>query len=241
MKIRAVIFDVYGTLLQVGPPPTDADARWRSLFRDAFHAEPKLSRLEFAVACNHLIAQRHASAHARGISFPEICWPSVVAAVLPEFARLAAGAQEEFLFQHIQTGRTTHLHAGAAEALRWLAGNHCALGIASNAQAYSLRELAEGLGSAGLDLSAFERELCFWSYQHGFSKPDPHVFQILLTRLEARGIGPAETLMVGDRLDNDVEPAQAQGFQRWWLSENPSSTGLAGDWKKLSEWLRRNA
>ena len=31
MTIRAVIFDVYGTLLEVGPAPPDADARWQRL------------------------------------------------------------------------------------------------------------------------------------------------------------------------------------------------------------------
>jgi FMN phosphatase YigB (HAD superfamily) len=32
LKIRAVIFDIYGTLLQVGAPPADADVRWQKLF-----------------------------------------------------------------------------------------------------------------------------------------------------------------------------------------------------------------
>src|SRR5215468_1474699 len=106
-KIRALIFDLYGTLLQVGPPPADADALWRTLFRDTFRIDPRLSRLEFSVACNQAIAQRHAAARARGIAFPEIGWPAVVTEVLPEFSKLDARARDEFLFRHIQTGRTT--------------------------------------------------------------------------------------------------------------------------------------
>ena len=50
MNIRAVIFDIYGTLLEVGPPPPDADARWQRLCRDLLRAEPRLSRLQFSVA-----------------------------------------------------------------------------------------------------------------------------------------------------------------------------------------------
>ena len=57
----------------------------------------------------------------------------------------------------------------------------------------------------------FDPELRFWSFENGFSKPDPHVFRILTARLEARGISPSETLMVGDRFDNDIEPARAHG------------------------------
>ena len=50
MNIRAIIFDIYGTLLEVGPPPPDADARWQRLFADLLHSEPRLSRLDFYVA-----------------------------------------------------------------------------------------------------------------------------------------------------------------------------------------------
>src|SRR5882672_9667693 len=101
-KIRAAIFDLYGTMLQVGPPPADADALWRTLFRDTFRIDPRLSRLEFSVACNQAIARRHAAARTRGIAFPEISWPAVVAEVLPEFSRLNRHTQDEFLFRHIQ-------------------------------------------------------------------------------------------------------------------------------------------
>lgn len=52
MNIRAIIFDLYGTLLEVGPPPPDADARWQSLCRDMLHLEPPFSRLNFSIAAS---------------------------------------------------------------------------------------------------------------------------------------------------------------------------------------------
>ena len=67
MKPRAVIFDLYGTLLVVGPPPPDADARWQSLWRDLLRTEPRLSRLGFSIACNRVIARHHEAARACGI------------------------------------------------------------------------------------------------------------------------------------------------------------------------------
>jgi len=43
----------------------------------------------------------------------------------------------------------------------------------------------------------------------GIAKPDPRFF---LAALEHVGASPAEALMVGDRLDNDYEPARAVGM-----------------------------
>jgi hypothetical protein len=88
------------------------------------------------------------------------------------------------------------------------------------------------LQGAGLNLSQFDREVRFWSFENGFSKPDPHVFRILTARLEARGIRPAETLMVGDRLDNDIEPAQAFGWQTWQLVP-VKQNAKSGNWHDL--------
>jgi len=55
-------------------------------------------------------------------------------------------------------------------------------------------------------------------------------------RLEARGITSPETLMVGDRVDNDIDPAQKHGFQTWLLSSTDTEKN-AGNWKQLSEFL----
>jgi FMN phosphatase YigB (HAD superfamily) len=233
MNIRAVIFDIYGTLLEVGPPPPDADARWQLLWHDLLRAEPRLSRLQFSAACGQVIARHHKFAQARGIPWPEVHWPAVVFEVLPEVARLPHHEQEQFLFGQIQTGHSTRMAAGTATALRWLKDRPGLLGIASNAQAYTLRELTEALAAHELGMDLFESHLCFWSFEHGFSKPDPHVFQILTARLAALGISPRETLMIGDRLDNDIEPAQAYGWRTWQFGP-----GAQEDWVSLRETLR---
>ena len=137
----------------------------------------------------------------------------------------------------MQIGRTLRLADGAADCLRQLNDNGILLGIASNSQAYTLREFSGALQAVGFNLSNFDRDVRFWSFENGFSKPDPHVFRILTARLEARGIGPAETLMVGDRLDNDIEPARAHGWQAWHLVSRTQS-GPAGNWSDLLAWLK---
>lgn len=238
MNIRAVIFDVYSTILQVGPPPPNAEELWQKLFTDALGAPPPLSRTQFAVATAQAAARRHVDAHARGIPWPEIQWPGVVLEVLPALARLRANQREDFLFRQMQIGRALRLAEGAADCLLWLNTKQFLLGIASNSQAYTLSELEAALQNAGLNLSVFDPEVRFWSFEHGFSKPDPHVFRILTARLEARGIAPAEILMVGDRLDNDIEPARMFGWQTWQLAGG-GVTG-AGNWRDLLTWLKAN-
>ncbi len=238
MNIEAVIFDIYSTILKVGPPPPNADALWQRLFEEGLGSPPPLSRSEFSLHTNRVIARQHAEARARGIQWPEIQWPGVVLEVIPSLARLPKGKSDDFILRQMQIDRTLRLAEGAADCLRWLKGERRLLGIASNSQAYTLRELGDALSTAGLGLSIFDRGLRFWSFEHGFSKPDHHAFRILTARLEARGIRPAETLMVGDRLDNDIEPARAQGWQTWWLtSGTPAKPRTGGSWNDLCIWL----
>ncbi len=237
VKVRAVVFDVYGTLLEVGAPPADADLRWQNLFAEMLGGPPPLNRMEFSLSTRQVIAQRHAEARSRGIQWPEILWPSVVLEALPDLARLSAEKLDKFLSCQMQIGRTLRLAYQAAECLRQMYANGLLLGIASNSQAYTLRELNTALQGAGLNLSLFDDQLRFWSFENGFSKPDPHVFRILTARLEARGIRPSETLMVGDRLDNDIAPARAHGWQAWHLTPGPHTGSISGNWRELLVWL----
>jgi FMN phosphatase YigB (HAD superfamily) len=101
-----------------------------------------------------------------------------------------------------------------------------------------LHELDTALDSAGLSYRIFSTSLCFYSFDHGFSKPDPHLFRLLTVRLRARGISPHEILMVGDRMNNDIAPARAQGWQAWHFNTQGSAPGKPeGNWSQLLRWL----
>lgn len=232
MNIRAVIFDIYGTLLEVSPPTEDAPARWEQLWRDSFTTSPRLALAQFSAACDNIVTREHAHARARGIPFPEVCWPAVATEALPELRGFPVVERDRFLVQQAQLWHTVRMAADTAAILRWLKDRPGLLGIASNAQAYTLRELEKALATHALGMDLFESHLCFWSFEHGFSKPDPHVFQILTARLAGLGISPREILMVGDRFDNDIKPAKAHGWRTWQV-------GPAGDgnWAGLRETL----
>jgi FMN phosphatase YigB (HAD superfamily) len=239
MTIRAVIFDIYKTILEVSPPPANIPELCDRLWQKYFSSAPRMPLGEFAQHTDALIATEHASANSQGINCPEVNWPEIASQALPELCLLGHVRRDEFLFEHAQLRHYIRLMDDAADALRSLAAKRIPLGIASNAQRYTLRELEIALAGAKLGMHMFVPDLCFWSFQAGFSKPDPHVFRLLGARLSSLNMTPAEALMVGDRLDNDIHPAQAQGWQVWQLSEEEQPAGIpGGPWRSLAAFLK---
>jgi FMN phosphatase YigB (HAD superfamily) len=225
--IKAIICDVYRTILDVGEGPADAEERWRAMLEEMPEEPPDLSLEQVALRCRDIIARDHSEARGRGILYPEVSWPSVMIRALPALGALSHAELDSFLFHHAQLFRKLRLMPGCREVFRECAVRGILLGIASNAQAYTLRELELILSQEGLDPSIFQSDLTFWSFRHGFSKPDPYVFQILRARLQNRHIEQSETLLIGDREDNDILPAQAAGWKTWQFSNKRDWSSLA--------------
>lgn len=200
---RAIIFDVYGTLLRVEPIPR-SDVEWVDVFG--------IHRLELQTRIQSEIDQRHQMARSNGIKYPEIQWSEVVATVLP-------AADPDFLARF---ERQTFAAEGALKLLTELRTQDLPLGLVSNAQAYTLDELRE----AGISPEWFGPS--FFSFEQGFSKPDPDVFRWIARQYAS--FDPAEILIVGDRWDNDILPAQALGFPTWHVTDS----GL----NDLATWLK---
>jgi len=238
MKLRALISDIYNTLLEVGPPPADAAERWEFLWEDMLADPARLTLDELAAAGEKIITRERDSAIQVGVQHPEIYWPAVAKEALPELARLSEKESDEFLYQHAQLQRSVRLMPGAGEVLGKLAETGVLLGLASNCQPYTLHELDAALATAKLSRAIFMPELCFFSFAAGFSKPNPHAFRYLRAQLQVCGIPPADAMLVGDRLDNDVEPARSHGFQTWQLSAALPLAGHAGgEWCGLARRL----
>lgn len=120
-------------------------------------------------------------------------------------------------------------HAMRLEQEAWWEGMHVApdsvavlqalrraglrLGICSNAP-YRPASMRAQLAHVGLlplvDAAVFSGEV-------GWRKPSPHIFQ---AALDALGASPATTLMVGDRLREDVDGAHAAGLRALRLREH---------------------
>jgi HAD superfamily hydrolase (TIGR01549 family) len=98
------------------------------------------------------------------------------------------------------------LQPDVRRALPHLASSY-RLGVLANQRAW----IREAMSRDGID-----RYFEVWavSEEVGAEKPDPAIFQYALSQARA----PAgRCAMVGDRLDNDVEPARRQGMKGVWL------------------------
>jgi HAD superfamily hydrolase (TIGR01662 family) len=101
------------------------------------------------------------------------------------------------------------LYPDALDCLRDLAGAGYRIGIAGN-QPIGTEAFLRGLG-VPLDVAASSEG---W----GVAKPDPAFFARIVAEL---GLEPAEIAYVGDRLDNDVEPAARAGMAAIFLRRGP--------------------
>jgi HAD superfamily hydrolase (TIGR01549 family) len=93
------------------------------------------------------------------------------------------------------------LRYGVPQALRALSSQYRLATLSNNV--VQVRGLMEEYGMAHF--------FSVWgiSEEVGFSKPDPRLFRYVLEQADCR---PEEAMMVGDRLDNDILPAQKLGL-----------------------------
>ena len=65
-------------------------------------------------------------------------------------------------------------------------------------------------------------DLVVSSAEEGLEKPDPKIFILAMDRA---GCKPEETYMIGDRLDNDIEPAAELGINTIWVRQGSFAYG----------------
>lgn len=222
--IKAVLFDVYGTLLVSAAGDVGAGAA-----PDHRALEAALEAASFSVLAasagprgitllEHGIRRSHEAARRQGIDAPEIdieaVWRDVVATLAAE--QLITGAPDAALVRRLAVEYECRVNPawpmpGMAQAMADLRNAGLILGIVSNAQFFTPL-LVEALHAGGLPALGFDPELCLWSWKLGMAKPSPRLYEHALRRLRERhAIRPAETLMVGNDAAKDVEPAARLG------------------------------
>ena len=114
-------------------------------------------------------------------------------------------------------GHLEKLYPGVPEMLERLSGRY-ALGIIAN----QLSGLEERLRMFGI-LDYFQ--VVAGSGDVGAAKPDPLLFRFALDRA---GCDARNAAMVGDRLDNDIIPAQRLGMRTLWVRQGYGALGDPG-------------
>lgn len=221
--VRAVLFDVYGTLLISASGDIGAsDAATRAAAtRDAFAAVtiPTMVPAVAAAAAMVLsIQELQEELRTKGIEYPEV---DIVQVWRRTIDRLVAGELAPSLVEQIdvrQLALEYEVRAnpvwpmpGLLECLGQLRGRRMLLGMVSNAQFFTAELFPALLGRTLEDLG-FDPELCVFSYLYKRAKPDPWLFEKVGQRLAQRGIAAAQVLYVGNDRLNDIWPAARAGF-----------------------------
>jgi putative hydrolase of the HAD superfamily len=115
------------------------------------------------------------------------------------------------------------LYEDALAALVDVRARGLKVGLLSN----SSRNLGEFVAHHGLSA-----DVVLTSYAHGKTKPHESIFRAMLDLL---AVEPAEAVMVGDTLDDDVEGALAVGMRAVLLDREGRYPGFAGRLESLGE------
>ncbi len=251
--VRAVLFDVYGTLFVSGSGDVGTATAVDSCqaFRAALEAADLTGDLAAAASAGvdrlaHIVRAHQAAQQNRGAVKPEIDIRAVWREVLQDLADAgilaAAHATDHAARVAIEYECRVNPVWPMPEAEGTIARLKTAgftLGIVSNAQFYTPL-LFEALLDASVETLGFTPDFCAWSYELLEAKPSPRLFAGVLRALEAqRGIAPAETLYVGNDCLNDMWTAQQAGCRTAlfagdrrslrWRESDPRCAGLKPD------------
>jgi putative hydrolase of the HAD superfamily len=218
--IRAVVFDIYGTLFISGSGDI-------SLAKNEDRSNSLTAALETAgfsvrdpeapwseAFMSTLEAFREERGRA-GIRYPEVrieeVWKRFTAEAVEKGWLAGTGSVELAIVDHECRVNPCWPMPGLSIILAriGLAGLH--LGIVSNAQFYTPL-LFPALLDAELETCGFNPDFCVWSYVEREGKPSTGLYLKLRERLEAARIAAEEVLYIGNDLRNDIWPAAAAGF-----------------------------
>lgn len=244
--IRAVIFDIYGTLMisASGDLSLVPKAHGDAVMREAL---ARVGLMEAAAGRDLDRLFRRAIAHARevraaeGIEYPEVEIREVWSSFLNGLAldgvppvRLSPAVLEELAVHHECRFNPVWPMPHLCETLAHLRGKNLLFGIVSNAQFYT-RSLFPAFLGQPLEQLGFALECCIFSYREREGKPSLAPYRKLLNRLAARDIRPSEILFVGNDLRNDIWPTSQLGLRTALFAGDARSLRRREDDPRLRE------
>jgi len=230
--IRAVLFDIYGTLVisasgDIGlAEERDTTSAFAAALEAADITAPAAATPAWLEQAIHAF---HARRRAAGTEFPEVdiltIWEEVLGGETPaardKLARLAV--------EYECRVNPVWPMPGLARLLEDLRPRALVLGIVSNAQFYTPLILEGFLGAPLADLG-FDAACCAWSYRLLEAKPSTRIYQVALAGLDrVHGIAPSEVLYVGNDLRNDIRPASLIGYRTALFAGDTRSLRLRED------------
>ncbi len=218
-EIRAVLFDIYGTLMisASGDIGSDAGDHREQALADvatSFGFELALDASSGMEAFESLIRKEHALSREREIRYPEVDIVEIWRQFLHEHSNWRPTDDQlrsvalEFELRVNPTWPMPHCEV----MLEQLSAAGRVLGIVSNAQFFTPLLFTSLIGKS-LDQLGFRSNLSYFSFEHGRAKPGEWLYAQASRKLAEEGIAAAETLFVGNDMLNDITAARAVGFR----------------------------
>ena len=217
--MKAVLFDVYGTLFCSAVGDISLAAKETGEKNDALEAlagEYGLAGMEMRSFFRKQVAAIHSSLSA------QTQWPEVkVEEIWTEFLRQQGVAENSLL--RGEPGRELALRyelavnpvypmPGAFKTIVGLREKGVILGIISNAQFFTPL-LFEAFFGEPTEKLGFDPHLVIWSFEHGRAKPSPQLFQTAAERLRAIGVTAEQCAFAGNDMLSDMYGAVNAGFK----------------------------
>jgi putative hydrolase of the HAD superfamily len=227
--IRAILFDIYGTLFisqsgDVGVAEKNTPRR-TDLAELCRHHAIQNAPEELSRKLIDTIHKDHRERRTAGVRYPEVEIDKIWQRVLgwQDRKRLRA-----FALEYEWTANPCYPMPGLDHTLRVIRRRNLVMGIISNAQFYTASLFELFLGASATDLG-FAPDLTCYSYRFGLAKPSAGLYGRCTDGLERRGISPSSVVYVGNDMLNDMMPATHMGWQTVLFAGDRRSLRLRRD------------
>jgi len=199
-KIKAICFDYYGTLVDVGQPffrikewfAQVLEKEKKAVVAETFYLRFSKQRAKYLTGTEFMSGYSILEK-----SYTEVCKKFNVPAYLAEFCLLV-----EDLFSNPKA------FGYALETLSLLNENY-RVALITNAD--------EGMLYKNIEKQGFHFDFVIASEEVRCNKPDHEIFKIALKKL---CLQPNNVAMIGDSMIEDMLPARELGFQTIWINRN---------------------
>ncbi len=245
-QTKAVIFDIYGTLLisssgDIDQASLSVENMVEALQAGGFGIDKEATETAtfFLKQLPEKIKSNQQEIKQKGHPFPDIDIFKVWREMLEEAqkAGLVSLSGEEsltdtiFIFELLSN--KVFPMPGMKEVLTKLNNKGIPLGIVSNAQFYTpilMNYFLTGKFTPAQDIELFAPELSVFSFKELRGKPDTALFHKVITVLRDKyGIGPTETIFVGNDMLKDIYTAKKAGMKTVLFAGDGRSLRLRED------------
>ncbi len=245
-KIKAVIFDIYGTLLISSSGDIDQVSLNKDNMRTAMEAGGfdlsgcKEETYSFLLdQLQEQVKKQHEELKTKGHPYPDVdifeVWKNMFKAVENKELLKLSGTEswEDTIMVFELLSNRVYPMPGMKEVLLEIKKTGIPMGIVSNAQFYTpiiMNYFLTGEFTTNQHIDLFEEDLSVYSFRELRAKPDTALFNKFIPVLNSKyNIEPSETLFVGNDMLKDVYTATKAGLRTVLFAGDERSLRLRED------------